>query len=228
MKRRFWTAAEDLVLREAYPHLATALVAGALARSVSAIYGRAQGMGLEKSPAYLASPAACRLRRGDNVGRATRFPKGHVPANKGLRRPGYAPGRMAETQFKPGSRHGTAAARYQPIGAERVSKDGYLERKVHDGLPMQSRWRAVHLLVWEAAHGPVPRGHAISFRNGDRRDIRLDNLACIPRAELMRRNTLHRYPSALVSAMQLRGALVRRIRRQLRADDAASPSRSAA
>jgi len=57
-------------------------------------------MGLTKSAAYLASPAACRLRKGDNVGAARRFRPGHVPANKGLRRPGWSTGRMAETQFK--------------------------------------------------------------------------------------------------------------------------------
>jgi hypothetical protein len=49
-------------------------------------------MGLRKSAEYLAGPEACRLQRGDSVGARTRFSAGHVPANKGLRRPGYFPG----------------------------------------------------------------------------------------------------------------------------------------
>jgi hypothetical protein len=90
-----------------------------------------------KSEAYLASPAACRLRRGDNIGAPYRFTKGHVPANKGLRRPGWGPGRMKETQFRKGERQGRAVKLYKPIGTERVSKDGYTERKINDGLPLQ-------------------------------------------------------------------------------------------
>ena len=185
-----------------------------LGRTVAATYNRADKLGLNKSPAYLASPAACRLRRGDRIGVRFRFPKGHVPANKGLRRPGWGPGRMKETQFKKGMRQGVAVRLYKPIGTERTSKDGYLERKVNDGLPLQARWRAVHLLVWEAAHGPAPRGHAIVFRNGNKKDMRLDNLECITRAELMARNTVHRLPKPLAQTVQLLGALRRKINRR--------------
>lgn len=204
------------MLRELYPDTPTAHVARRLRRTVAATYGRADKLGLNKSAEYLASPAACRLRRGDNPGVAFRFPKGHVPANKGLRRPGWGPGRMKETQFKKGVRRGVAVRLYKPIGTERISKDGYLERKVNDGLPLQARWRAVHLVVWEAAHGPLPRGHAIAFKNGDKRDIRLDNLECITRAELMARNTVHNLPKPLAQTVQLLGALRRKINRKAR------------
>lgn len=171
-------------------------------------------LGVKKSAAYLASPEACRLRRGDNVGAAYRFTPGHVPANKGLRRPGWFRGRMKETQFRKGERRGAAVELWKPIGTERISKDGYLERKVNDDLPRQRRWRAVHLLLWESTHGPVPKGHAIAFKNGDRTDIRLDNLECISRRELMSRNTVHNLPKPLAGAVQLLGALNRQIRRR--------------
>jgi hypothetical protein len=223
--KRLWSRADDAELRRRYPHEATEQLARDLRRSRLSTYQRAQKLGLAKSAAYMASPAACRLRRGDNPGVAFRFPKGHVPANKGLRRPGYSPGRMRETQFKKGQRSGVAAAVYQPIGAERISRDGYLERKTHDVLPdgisakeanrlRQRRWRPVHVIVWEAANGPVPRGHAVVFKNGDKRDIRLDNLELITRAELMRRNTVHNLPPPVVKAVQMLGALNRQIRRK--------------
>lgn len=214
--RRFWTAEEDAQVRALYPDTPTAELARRLNRRLSSVYQRAQKLGVEKSAAYLASPAACRLRRGDNVGAASRFPKGHVPANKGLRRPGWGPGRMKQTQFKKGERHGVAVRLYKPIGTERISKDGYLERKINEGLPLQKRWRAVHLLVWEAANGPLPRGHAVVFKNGDKRDIRLDNLELISRGDLMRRNTLHRYPKEIARAYQLIGAVNRKINRKAR------------
>lgn len=214
MRRRPWTPEDVATLAALYPDESTADVARALRRSVAAVYTRARILGLSKSVEYLASPAACRLRRGDNVGKATRFKKGHVPANKGLRRPGWAPGRMRETQFKKGERRGVARRNYKPIGTERISKDGYLERKINDSLPFQRRWRAVHLLVWEAEHGSIPKSHAIVFRNGNKLDIRLENLECISRRELMARNTVHNLPKPLAETIQLLGALKRQIRRR--------------
>lgn len=214
MSRRLWSRGDDAMLRDLYPDTPTSQVARRLGRTVAATYNRVFKLGLTKSPAYLASPAACRLRRGDQVGRAFRFPKGHVPANKGVRRPGWGPGRMKETQFRKGERRGFAARLYKPVGTERISKDGYLERKVNDGLPLQARWRAVHLLVWEAAHGRVPRGHAVVFKNGNKRDVRLDNLECITRRELMARNTVHRLPKPLALTIQALGALQRKLNRK--------------
>jgi hypothetical protein len=212
--KRLWNPEDDELLRARYPHEPTANLARDLRRSVGSVFGRADKLGLSKSAGYLAGPHACRLRRGDNPGVATRFKKGHAPPNKGLRRPGWGPGRMKETQFRKGERRGVAVRLYQPIGTERISKDGYLERKVNDDLPLQARWRAVHLLVWEAANGPLPKGYAICFKNRDKTDIRIDNLECITRRELMQRNTVHNYPKPLAETIQLLGALNRQIRKR--------------
>lgn len=214
MTRRRFSPEEDALLRTRYPHERTEALARELGRSLAAVYQRALRLGLSKSPTYLASPAACRLRRGVGIGAAHRYRPGHVPANKGLRRPGWAPGRMAETQFKPGIRRGVAVRLYKPIGTERISKDGYLQRKVNDDLPLQRRWRAVHVLLWEAAHGPLPSGHAVTFINGNKLDIRLENLRLVSRRELMARNTVHNLPQPLKETVQLLGAVRRQIRRR--------------
>ena len=217
MSRRFWTPEEDARLRAEFPDTPTAKLAKSLGRSLSSTYQRAYTLGLHKSAAYLASPAAGRTNGRQGVG--TRFAKGHVPANKGLRRPGWGPGRMKETQFVKGVRRGVAVELWKPIGTERMSKDGYLQRKINNDLPLQARWRFVHLLVWEAANGPLPKGHAIAFKNGDKRDIRLDNLECISRRELMARNTVHRYPKPVAQAVQLLGAVKRKINRRARDEE---------
>lgn len=133
---------------------------------------------------------ALRKQKGWTTGRTGRFEKGAVPHNKGVP---CAPGQggnhpnARQTHFKPGHRSGVAAALYRPIGTERISKDGYLERKVHDGLPMQSRWRAVHRIEWEAIHGPVPDGMALKCL-GDRRNTDPSNWKLVPRALLPRLN----------------------------------------
>lgn len=227
MKSGIWAAAEDALLRELFPNTPTPELSKRLDRTACSIYHRAYSMGLRKSAEYLASPAACRLRRGDKVGASFRFMAGHVPANKGLRRPGWGPGRMKATQFKPGALRGKALQNFKPLGTERLSKDGYLERKVHNDIPAGAsrqeanrlrmrRWRAVHLLVWEAAHGALPKGHALVFINGDKRDIRLDNLQLITRADLMKRNTIYRFPPELVSTIKTLGSLKRQINKRVR------------
>jgi hypothetical protein len=213
--KRLWSASDDARLRATYPDTPTAEVARRLRRTVEAIYGRAAVLGLAKSAAYLASPAACRLRREEHPGKAFQYPKGHVPANKGLRRPGWSAGRMKKTQFKPGCRSGQAAAHHMPIGSTRLV-EGYVYRKVSDvpNVPYTVNWKAEHHLLWTAAHGPIPEGHVLRFKNGDRLDVRLDNLELITRRGLMARNTIHNLPPALAQTIQLLGALHRQIRRR--------------
>lgn len=224
--KRLWNPEDDQLLRERYPHEPTAALAQELRRSLSAVYVRAKALGLEKSEAYLASPAACRLRRGDHVGAAFRFKKGQAPANKGLRRPGWTRGRMKETQFRKGERSGQAAAHYMPVGSTRVI-DGYVYRKVSEvpNVPYTVNWKPAHHLLWVEAFGPVPRGHALIFKNGDRTDIRLENLQLLTRRELMLRNTVHNLPKPLASAIQLLGALNRQIRKRTNANASAEQDR---
>lgn len=211
--KRLWNPEHDARLRAIYPHQPTAIVALRLRRSLPATYARAKLLGVAKSAAYLASPHACRLRRGDHVGARFRFEKGHVPANKGLRRPGFAPGRMRETQFKKGALPHT----YMPVGSTRLV-DGYVYRKVTDvrNVPWTKNWKPEHVLIWKRARRRLPAGHVLVFRNHDRTDIRLDNLERITRRELMARNTVHNSPKPLAQAVQLLGALNRTIRRRTR------------
>lgn len=125
-------------------------------------------------------------RKGWMTGRTGCFEKGAVPANKGKKMPFNT--NSAATRFKKGQKSGRAAALYKPIGTERLSRDGYLERKIHDGLPLQSRWRAVHLIRWEETNGPVPEGYALKCLDGNRTNTDPGNWQPIPRGMLPRLN----------------------------------------
>ena len=225
--RRKWTPEDDALLVARYPHEKTERLARELGRSVRAVYERAyRALRLSKTQVYLESADACRLRREDNPGIAYRFGPGHVPANKGLRRPGFAPGRMKDTQFKPGSRQGKAARNWKPVGTILMDPDGYLRIKVREAKPGEASgfgnvlvWPLMQRHVWEQAHGPIPSGHVIAFRNGDKRDVRLENLELISRTELMARNTVHTLPKPLARTIQLLGALNRQIRRKTAAHE---------
>lgn len=211
MKREALSDTERALLRAEYADTSTRELAARLRRPASSIYRAAAKLGLKKSEAYLAGKDACRLRRGDNVGINTRFGKGHSPWNKGM--VGLAIGGQ-ETQFKKGHRGGRAQQLYKPVGSERLSKDGYLERKINDDMPLQRRWRAVHLIEWEAVNGPLPTGHALTFKDGDKTHHALDNLELITRAELMRRNSCHQYGPEIAQLVQLRGTVTRQINRR--------------
>lgn len=209
MNGRRWTEREVTLVRELYPHKRTAGIAGQLECTVEQIYSLANRLGLRKTAEYLASPDACRLRRGDHIGARTCFKKGQVPPNKGPRRPGYGPGRMKETQFKKGQ----AGHNWRPVGSQRLV-DGYLYTKISDQrcVPWTRNWRPTHVLLWGKHRGRIRRGSALAFSNGDRMDIRLDNLELISRTELMRRNTIHNLPPEIKGAITVLGQLKRRIR----------------
>jgi hypothetical protein len=131
---------------------------------------------------------------------------------------------MKETQFKKGLRQGAAARNWRPVGTVLVDPDGYLRIKVREAQPGEAcgfgnsrAWPQLHRHVWEAAHGRIPRGRALAFRNGDKRDTRLENLELLTRRQLMARNSVHNLPKPLVRTIQLLGALNRTIRRRERA-----------
>lgn len=219
MKRKAWTVAEDKALSSLYAELSATECAAELGRTVSSIQQRVSLLGLSKSAKWIAKRARQRWAEGRHEGsRKGHFAKGAEPFNKGVPMASWNPNSDAckATQFRKGQVSGRARELLKPIGTLRVVKGGTLERKVsNDGPYPAARWRSVHRLVWEAAHGPMPRGHLVVFKPGMatavESEITLDRLELVSRAENMRRNSYHtRYPE-LAGLIQLRGALNRKI-----------------
>ncbi|PTQ70388.1 HNH endonuclease signature motif containing protein [Pseudomonas sp. GV071] len=209
ISRAQWSSEEDATLRELYPAMPMRELTVKLRRTSSSIYQRARALGLYRSPEYMASEHACRLRRGDSTGEAFRFKKGQQPWNAGMKGLQLG-GRCQETQFKPGKN----PHNWNPIGHERVTKDGYLQRKMTDTKCTPKDYRMVHHLVWEEANGPVPPGHAVVFIDRDKNNLELANLELVTRAELCRRNSIHRYPPELKELIRLQKKLERTIRKR--------------
>lgn len=219
MTKRPWPAHELAMLREIYPDVPTVDLAALLGRPVGQVYQTAARIGLKKSAAFSASVLSGRIQRGKQHPSmvASQFRPGSKPWNTGLHY--VAGGRSAETRFKKGCMSGAAQHNYVPIGSQRISKDGYLERKITDDptLYPARRWVAVHRLVWQAAHGPIPRGHVVTFRAGKRTaveaEITVDRLECISRGELAKRNHPNSYSHELAKLVQLKGAITRQVNR---------------
>jgi len=204
-----WTNEQDHILFDHYPHTPIKELAEILGRSARSVYTRANNFGWKKAQPYLDSPLSGRKLKGMRTSIATEFKKGNTSWNTGLRL--ESKGRMRETQFKQGDR----PYNYKPIGSERInSGDGYALVKVSDTGTNRQRWRLKHVLVWEAEHGPVPADHVITFIDGNRQNITLENLECIPRAEHALRHGINSYPPELANLVRLRGSLNRIINKR--------------
>lgn len=221
-QRQIWTDAEVERLKARYADEPTAAIAAALGRSAGEVYRKAAKLGLHKSEAFRRSPASGILQKGQTrpEGVPHQFPKGHVPANKGLRRPGWSSGRMRETQFKKGQMAGAAKKKWKPIGTIMPDTEGYLRIKLRERIPGAGEngwnskvWKLYQHQVWEAANGPIPPKHIVVFKDGNRSNCALENLELISMAENARRNRMwNRLPRELAEAIQLQGVLKRKLR----------------
>lgn len=212
--KKIWTAADKWMLQMFYPHIRTETLAARLNSTVFSTYREAKKLGLRKTKIYLDSPDACRLRRENHPGIAFQFPKGHIPANKGMRRPGWNSGRMRETQFKKGQISRNA----MPMWSFRFV-DGYLMLKTGAPTPKPTTgWEYVHKLIWERWNGPLPHWTVarLWWKDRDHANCALSNLELVTAQEHMRRTTLHNLPAPLKQVIQLKGALKRRIGRMER------------
>jgi hypothetical protein len=228
----WWTPALDAKLRSLYADNPTEVVAEMIGARTSQVYSRASHLGIKKSDTFLSSVKSGRIARGKQHPNmtATHFKAGSKPWKKGTNY--VAGGRSAETRFKKG-RKAEESFNYVPIGTVRLSKDGYLERKMTDdpALVPARRWTFVHRLVWEAAHGPIPPGHMVVFRPGQKTHLEelltADRLECISRAENARRNSIWRSDPEVAKLYQLKGQITRqvnRIKRNTKEENHAQPT----
>jgi hypothetical protein len=124
------------------------------------------------------------LKRYDiKSGRTGRFEENRAAWNKGMNGINFGGVNGEKTQFKKGNR----PHNYLPVGTERVNGDGYVDIKIED----PNKWRAKHILIWEEANGPLPKGHAVIFGDKNRRNFDLENLILVTRSQLARLNQKH-------------------------------------
>ena len=116
-----------------------------------------------------------------------RFRKGNVPPNKN-KKGVYAPG-SEKGWFKKGD----IPKNHRPVGSERVDTDGYTLVKTKE----PNVWTLKHKVIWEKVNGKVPTGHKLLFKDGDSKNITLENLILITDYEMLvlnRRKLIFRDP----------------------------------
>ena len=182
-----------------YPYTDTKELAQKYGIPIYTCYQIASNRNVKKTPEVY---AAMLQKTNENLlssGKIHRFKKGHTSWNKGKYMRVSPP-----TEFKKGHK----PHNYKPVGSERITVDGYLERKVAD----PKKWKAVHHIVWEEVNGPVPAKHKVIFLDNNKLNVSIDNLLCVNYKEAMLRNTIHRYPKEIVQAIKTISKLKKTIR----------------
>jgi len=143
----------------------------------------------------------------NRVNKKSRWKKGNVPWNKGMK--GWtAGGRSAETRFKKGCIRGQAARNWRAVGTITLRydklfrwqnkwtyKDGSRRKgkprrwiKIRDDGPLWRRWIPYARYLWQQEHGSVPDGYFVVHSNGDQMDDSLENLTIVNRKEHLAHN----------------------------------------
>jgi len=68
----------------------------------------------------------------------------------------------------------------------RSRSGGYVQVRIKAGTPGKGKgafYRGEHIVVWEEANGPLPKGYVVHHLNGVKDDNRLENLLALPRGE---------------------------------------------
>lgn len=197
-----------------YPDHLSGEIAERVGVPIYKVYGVAYRHGLRKSEAFLASPASGRMQRGVPFSAATQFKKGHTPPTMGVRdgahiKTATAKERWRATLFAKGHKPYNEAYDGAIIERRQIVGSRLFRYKVIRMAPR--KWQYYQRYVWEQAHGAIPAGHKIVFKDGDRLNCALDNLECVSTGELCKRNSLHRYPAEIKELFRLRGKLKKEI-----------------
>lgn len=210
---RYWTPEQDAQLIALHPNHRNGDIAKIMGITQDRVESRATHLGLKKDIELLREIGRINTQHPNAI--AARIKPGNVPHNKGIK--GWrAGGRSTETQFKPGQK---PINTWKPIGHERIVDGGYLQRKMTDTGDTRRDYVCVHHLIWIAANGPIPRGHIVVFRNGDKTDIRLENLELITKQENMKRNSVHNWPKEILKVQQMKNGLMRRVNKLIKGDN---------
>ena len=200
---RLWTEEEKRIVAEMYPEHLASEIGAIIGKTANQVQNCAYRLGVKSSYEKIVRTGRMSSQHPNVI--ASRFKKGRVPENKGKKMSPEVYARCSATMFKKGNKPHT----YRPVGSERVNVDGYVEVKVAD----PNKWRLKHRVIWEEAHGPIPKGHNVQFRDGNSQNLDLGNLYLISRDDQLRNeNCLHvRYPEEVREVIYLKAKLKRHI-----------------
>lgn len=136
-----------------------------------------------------------------------RYKKGAVPLNKGKKMPPGWGGAGIKTRFKKGQK------------PKNTKYNGAIQiRHMRGGKPWKfirirlNKWEELNRYNYKKFIGPIPSGKNVAFKNGDTLNCEPSNLFLETRQDNMLRNTIHRYPAEVKTAIRMVAKLKRKIK----------------
>ena len=194
-KQKHYTKEDDELLRRLYPTMRAAELGEMIGRSDKSVIGRAYKLGLKKDRDFMIE-----------CSKAGQFKKGQTPPNKGKKWDDYLSKEQQERSRSTLFGKGHMPHNHVPVGTEAKTTDGYWKEKV--GEPKE--WKFKHIMLWEEHHGAVPEGMFVYFKDRNRDNVTIENLAITNRADHGYR-TMQNRPMELKQLYQLKGALRRQL-----------------
>jgi len=78
-------------------------------------------------------------------------------------------------------------------GGRYIDSENYVRLLMPDDPRQIGGYVREHIVIWEAAHGPMPQGHVIHHKNGDKQDNRLENLEMMTVGQHKTLHNIERY-----------------------------------
>ena len=197
---------EDKIIIERFSNERTAKIAEDLNMTYSQICYRAYKYGLKKSKEFINSSKSGRYATGWQGGKNTQFKKGQIPHNKGKKMHPEVYEKVKNTMYKKGNKpHNT---KNDNSISWREDKTGrcYAYYKIKDGV-----WDLLHRKIWIDNNGPIPKNNIIYFKDGDTKNLSIENLGMRTMEENMINNTYVYYPPEIKEVIRLNNKLKKKI-----------------
>lgn len=124
----------------------------------------------------------------------TKFKKGQSAYNKGKKMSKEQYEKCKKTMFKKGNKTYNTRKLFE----ERIDVDGYTYIKVKE----PNKWVLKHRWLYEKEKGEIPKGYNLIFADGNKQNLKLDNLLLVSDAELfiMNQKSLYKKDKELTKA----------------------------
>lgn len=120
-----------------------------------------------------------------------RFEKGQTSWNKGMKWNEFMSEQGMENSKKGWYKKGHDPANMDAIGTEKWKSPhqkyddvGFIYVKIQDKKG-RFNWKQKHRLIWEETYGPIPLGYKVIFKDGDRSNVVLENLALVSNSQML-------------------------------------------
>jgi hypothetical protein len=180
-----WKESEINRLKELFPSNTLAQIAEELNLTISRVNYKAIQLGLKKSPEYMQRLKEEATKKIAVSGAAFRFKKGFPSITKGMKMTKGA----NVTSFK----KGMIPKNIEPVGTIVTTTEGYFRIKI----AAPNVWENLHVVLWTQQYGEIPEGFCIRFKDGNRKNCVLENLALTSRRDLLIHNQVMHYPVEL-------------------------------